>query len=96
MTATADPSIRAEFARVDGYWTERRLKIWAGLTIEQREHDRLQGWFPPGQGAYETADGRLEAERIRQDAYDDEHACQCHIRPPCWHCTDCRDCAANQ
>lgn len=93
---TADASIRAEFATVDGYWTECRLAIWRSMTPEQRDYDRYQGWFPPGQGACETEDGRVEVERIQQDVYDDEHACRCHIRPPCWHCTDCHDCAEGQ
>lgn len=90
--SVADPSIKAEFATIDGYWTERRLKIWAALTPEQRDFDRYQGWFPPGEGACETEDGRLAVAERQQAAYDDEHACRCHIRPPCWHCTNCRDC----
>lgn len=92
MTA-ADASIRAEFATADGYWSARRLNIWRSLTPEQRDYDRYQGWFPPGEGVCETEDGRLVIAERQQSSRDDEHACRCHIRPPCWHCTDCRDCA---
>ncbi len=93
---TADASIRGELGRVDGYWTPRRLDIWRSMTPEQRDYDRYQGWYPHGAGACETADGALAIEQRQQEAYDDEHACRCHIRPPCWHCTDCRDCTEGE
>lgn len=88
----APASIRAEFASADGYWTPDRLAIWKSLTPEQRDFDRYQGWYPPGQGACETAEGARGVEIRDQEAYEAEHECRCHIAPPCWHCSNCRDC----
>lgn len=90
--ALPDAAIRAELATVDGYWTGRRLEIWRSMTPEQRDYDRYQGWFPPGEDNCETEDGRLDVEDRQQRAHDDEHACRCHTRAPCWHCTECREC----
>lgn len=89
---TAPAAIRAEFAAADGYWTPRRLAIWAALTPEQRDNDRYRGWYPPGQGIYETEDGARADEARDEESYKAEHECRCHINPPCWHCTDCTDC----
>lgn len=75
-----------------GYWTPHRMDIWVSLTPEQRDFDRFQGWYPPGQFACETAGGRLAIEQ-RDDDFDYEmHACTCHISPPCSHCTECTNC----
>ncbi len=92
MTA-APTSIRAEFANVDGYWTADRLAIWASMTPERRDYDRYVGWCPPGQGICETKDGARAVELRAEEAYEAEHECRCHINPPCWHCSECSDCA---
>lgn len=86
MSALAAP--RAHIAAANGYWTPRRMEIWRRLTPEQRDHDRYVGWFPPGDGAYET-DG---AQRAEDDGQYERHECRCHINPPCIHCTDCAEC----
>ena len=96
MIPTADPSINGMFASAGGYWTPRHRDIWRSLTPDQRDYDRYQGWFPPGEGACETEYGRRQVMERQERAYDDEHACRCHINPPCWHCTECPDCTVSE
>lgn len=72
-----------------GYWTERRLAIWRNLTPSERDYDRYQGQYPPGQGACETAEGRLAIEQ--RDNYDGDRGCSCHINPPCSTCVEAGD-----
>lgn len=90
---TAPLNVTAELRKADGYWTSRRLEIWRGLTPEQRDHDRYVGWYPPGQGAMETESAWVAVAQQAELLYEEEHACRCHLNPPCWHCTDCLDCA---
>lgn len=85
-------SINAGFATADGHWTPERLAIWRSMTPQQRDFDRYQGWYPPGEGVCETKEGAQAIEQRLEDAWNEEHGCRCHINPPCWHCTDCPDC----
>ncbi len=55
------------------------------------ERDRLSDQIRHLHGLRAAEQATIKA---LMQAYDDEHACRCHIRPPCWHCIDCRDCAA--
>ena len=77
------------------YWNELRMGIWRRMTPGERDFDRYQGQFPPGHGMCETQGG-LEAiaQRAEDRARDrPTHECSCHMNPPCWHCTDCEECA---
>ncbi|MDQ0376535.1 hypothetical protein [Amycolatopsis thermophila] len=96
MTTTATPTPNATRASRNGYWTDERLAIWRRLTPQQRDYDRFQGWYPPGQGTCETEGGRRaieERDEARDAATEDElHVCTCHVNPPCTHCVECTDC----
>lgn len=83
-------------ATADGYWTADRLAIWAAMGPDRRDYDRYQGWFPPGQGVCETADGQRAIDQRTEEADEAEHECRCHINPPCWHCSECVECAEKE
>lgn len=67
------------------------LRIWNGMTPEQRDYDRFVARsIPQGARMYaETEGGRqMQAERDRlMDEAEDAAGCSCHISPPCGYCT---------
>lgn len=69
---------------------ERHLRIWKGMTPEQRDYDRFVARRIP-QGATwgaETEGGRAyEAERWRLiDDGEEPEGCSCHLSAPCSWC----------
>ncbi len=67
------------------------LRIWSGMTPEQRDYDRFVARsIPEGATRYAETEGgrRAEAERDRMmDEADGDEGCSCHISPPCGYCT---------
>lgn len=70
-----------------GYWNDRRLSLWRGMTPEQRDYDRYVGRFPPGEAGCETAAGRAALVQRDDPDYVYEPECSCHISAPCNTCT---------
>lgn len=74
------------------YWTSARMRIWHGMTPDQRDYDRYQGVFPPGQGVCETEAGNVALAQWSEERHEELHRCACHANPPCSHCTECTEC----
>jgi hypothetical protein len=67
------------------------LRIWHGMTPEQRDYDRFVARSIPA-GAHWSAETKggleMQAERDRlMDEATDSGGCSCHINPPCNYCT---------